>query len=305
MSRVLVVGGANMDISGRSAVSLTAGDSHPGAVTVSMGGVGRNIAHNLTLLGVETQLLTALGDDTLGRTLRKGCREAGIGLDLSLTVPGGRTGTYLCILDEAGDMVLAVNDMAALDAITPDVLADREDAICSFDAVVADANLPEASLVWLAEHVKAPLIADPVSLHKCERLRPILGELTAIKPNKMEAEALGGISITDENSIHNAADALLRTGLRQVYISMGMDGIFAKSAGGEAVRYPCPRVDVASATGGGDAMVAAITAWLLEGESVSDTARAAICAGAFACTAATTIHPGLSRESIAALEDQL
>lgn len=305
MARVLVIGGANMDVSGRSAAALTAGDSNPGAVTVSMGGVGRNIAHDLALLGVETSLLTALGDDDLGRNLRQGCAAAGVDMTLSLTVPGASTGTYLCILDDTGDMALAVNDMAILDALTPAVLAEREDDICAFDAVAVDANLPAATLEWIAHHVTAPLIADPVSLHKCDHLRPLLGGLTAIKPNKMEVEALSGIPVTDDVSLHNAADALLRTGLKQVYISLGADGIFAKSASGETARFPCPRVEVASATGGGDAMTAAITAGVLAGEPLPAIAKAAICAGAFACTAASTIHPGLCRKAIKELEQQL
>ena len=47
----VVVGGVNVDIGGRSAAPLVAADSNPGTVTVSLGGVGRNIAHKLSLLG--------------------------------------------------------------------------------------------------------------------------------------------------------------------------------------------------------------------------------------------------------------
>ena len=59
----VVVGGVNMDIGGVSAGPLVPADSNPGAVRMSLGGVGRNIAHNMALLGVDTRLLTAFGDD--------------------------------------------------------------------------------------------------------------------------------------------------------------------------------------------------------------------------------------------------
>ena len=48
---VTVVGGVNMDIGGRPAAVPVMQDSNPGTVGMSLGGVGRNIAHNLRLLG--------------------------------------------------------------------------------------------------------------------------------------------------------------------------------------------------------------------------------------------------------------
>ncbi|MCA3574619.1 MAG: carbohydrate kinase, partial [Aestuariivirga sp.] len=63
MARVIVIGGANVDIKGRSSGPFVQGTSNPGEVTVSAGGVGRNIAENLSRLGVSVSLFTALGDD--------------------------------------------------------------------------------------------------------------------------------------------------------------------------------------------------------------------------------------------------
>ena len=52
----VVVGGVNMDIGGTSYAPLVSEDSNPGAVTMSLGGVGRNIAHNLCLMGTDVHL---------------------------------------------------------------------------------------------------------------------------------------------------------------------------------------------------------------------------------------------------------
>ena len=60
---VVVVGGVNLDIGGRSLAKLVPEDSNPGQVRTSLGGVGRNIAHNMALLGLDVRLLTAFGDD--------------------------------------------------------------------------------------------------------------------------------------------------------------------------------------------------------------------------------------------------
>ena len=79
-----VVGGVNMDIGGRP--SQHAGgpaDSNPGAVRMSLGGVGRNIAHNMSLLGLDVRLLTAFGDDLYAQKIAASCGELGIDITQS------------------------------------------------------------------------------------------------------------------------------------------------------------------------------------------------------------------------------
>ncbi len=301
MGRVLVIGAVNVDIGGRSAAPLRMQDSNPGSVTTSFGGVGRNIAHNLCLLGVETSLLTVLGDDGFAAQLRQNAEEIGLDLSLSSTVTGERTSTYLYLLDERGDMALALSDMEIYRHMTVDFFRERIDAINAFDLVVLDANTPEESLCWLAQHCTAPMVADPVSTVKAEKMRKLLPKLYAFKPNALEASLLTGIPVERDGDEETAADALLSLGMEQVYISLGSRGIFAKARSGDSVRLPCPKVEVANATGAGDAMVAALTAALLEKKGLADTAREAICAGAFACTAESTIHPEMSRKQIGIL----
>ena len=48
-----VIGAANIDIGGFPAAALAGGDSNPGRVTLSAGGVGRNIACALARLGAQ------------------------------------------------------------------------------------------------------------------------------------------------------------------------------------------------------------------------------------------------------------
>ena len=106
------------------------------------------------------------------------------------------------------------------------------------------------------------------------------------------------MKIESAADVERAADKLLSTGLQQVYISMGGDGLFAKNAAGETARIPCPKVTVANATGGGDAMAAALAACITQGRTLEERARLAIGAGALACTSEETIHPGMSWENI-------
>ena len=122
---IVVVGGVNMDIGAVSHAPLVARDSNPGRVTTSLGGVGRNIAHNLCLLGEQVSMVTVLGQDSFAQSVRENAAAIGLDLTHSAVIPDGRTGTYLFIDDSDGDMALAVNDMAIYDHMTPDFLRQR------------------------------------------------------------------------------------------------------------------------------------------------------------------------------------
>ena len=289
----VVAGGVNMDIGGHPAHKLVPADSNPGAVRMSLGGVGRNIAHNMSLLGMDVRLLTAFGDDINAQRIAASCGELGIDVSQCLTVPGGATSTYLFITDERGDMALAVSDMEIYKNVTPAFLSSRVRLLQNAQLIVVDTNIPAESIAWLAENIKLPIFADPVSTAKAEKLRPVLGKLHTLKPNRMEAELLSGVAITDEASLNAAADALLSTGLRRVFISLGGDGVLAADHNGRC-HVPCCPGDMVNTTGCGDAGMAAIAWAYLEGTDLEGTARAAMAAGAIAMESAETINPSMS-----------
>ena len=78
MGYIAGIGGANMDIHGRSDRQLIMRDSNPGSLHTSLGGVCRNICENLARLGETVRLITVVGDDVQGRGIIEGCEKAGI-----------------------------------------------------------------------------------------------------------------------------------------------------------------------------------------------------------------------------------
>ncbi|MGM9618615.1 MAG: PfkB family carbohydrate kinase [Oscillospiraceae bacterium] len=299
MRHIAVVGGVNYDIGAISHAPLISGDSNPGRVRTSLGGVGRNIAHNLRLMGMDVSLVTVFGDDRFGDTIRE--HAEGIGMDLSgsAVLPGESTSSYLYLAQPDGDMALAVSDMEIYRRMTPEFLESRLALINSAALCVVDANLPEESILYLAERCTVPILADPVSTVKAERLRRALGRLWCVKPNRMEAELLSGVAIRGEEDLPKAAKALLGTGLRRVCLSLSAAGCYFADASGEAVRLRPEKTDgMVNATGCGDAMTAAIAASSVRGLSLSETAATALRAAAIAARSYETISPAMCWESI-------
>lgn len=296
-SYVAVVGGVNMDIGARSAARLVARDSNPGKVRMSLGGVGRNIAHNLALLGSDVRMLTAFGDDLYAQKIAASCGELGIDIAQSLVVPGAATSTYLFIAGDDGDMALAVSDMDIYEHITPARLQSRRTLLDNAQVIVVDTNIPAESIRWLCENVKVPIFADPVSTAKAEKLRPVLGRLHTLKPNCIEAELLSGVTITDDASLARAAQVLLDTGLHRVFISLGGDGVYAADHN-RALRMPCLPAHMQNATGAGDSFMAALAWAYLEGNDLERTARLAQAAAAIAIEGVETINPAMSAAAV-------
>lgn len=292
---VAVVGGVNIDIGGRPFQPLIAKDSNPGKVSISLGGVGRNIAHNMSLLGLRVRFLTAFGDDLHAHRIEASCADLGIDISHARKVSDMETSTYLFLNDADGDMALAVSDMEICERITPEYLAGNLSLLNNAQVVVADGNLSEEALGYLAEHCTAPIFADPVSVTKAEKLKPILGKLNTLKPNRLEAELLSGIRITDERSMAEAAEKLLETGLHRVFLSLGAEGVFAANRQ-EQILYPSLPAAVRNTTGAGDAFMAALVWAYLEGMDLKETARAASAAAAIATESDETINSILSED---------
>ena len=140
--RVIVIGGANMDLKCRAAAPMVLGTSNPGTVAGAVGGVACNIARNLAKLGIATALMSVVGQDEFGERILRETRAAGVDVSLMLMSPRP-TGTYVALLDADGDMTAAVSAMDATDEL-PGRIAARETAIRRRRMVVADCNLAQA-----------------------------------------------------------------------------------------------------------------------------------------------------------------
>ena len=293
----VVVGGVNVDIGGTSFAPLVGADSNPGKVSVTLGGVGRNIAHNLSLMGTDVRMMTAYGDDTYGQKVAASCSELGIDLSHALRLPGYTTSTYLYIADHQGEMTLAVSDMEICKQIGPSYLAANLPLLQNAQVVVADANIPAESLIYLAENCTAPLFCDPVSTVKAEKLRPILHKIHTLKPNRLEAELLTGVKIQTREDAQRAVDALLQMGVHRVFLSMGADGVCA-AMGDQRVWMENIPGNVVNTTGCGDAFMAALVWAYLQGMDLEQTARAGLAAGSIAMESNMTINPNMSATAL-------
>lgn len=287
VNAAVVFGGINVDIWGRPAGALVPKDSNPGSVTIRPGGVGRNIAHDLRLLGLAVSLVAPIGGDIYASTIVDSCQSLGIDLSHAPVFKDMRSSTYLYITNEAGDMELAISDMELCSALTPELVAPILPQLQA-GAVVVDANLPPETIEYICNNCAIPVYADPVSTVKAVKLRPVLHRLAAIKPNALEAECLTG-----ESEPERAALALVEMGVQRVFLSLGARGMIAADRK-ELLRLPGLATQVVNSTGAGDAATAAIVLAGIRSMGLGETALLAQKAGTVTCRSESANAPALA-----------
>ncbi len=296
---IVVVGGINIDISGTSDFKMILGDSNPGQVWASLGGVGRNIAENLSRLNCSCRMITALGKDMHLPMIRESCQKLHIDLSCSPVIPGARNGIYLCVNDEAGDVVAAISDMKICEAVTPQLLEKHLQVLNGADFVVVDANVPEASLYFLAEHCHTRIVADTVSSKKAGRLAACLDRLWVIKPNRAEAELLTGVPLHDTLSLQRASRVFLEKGTKHVFISLGSQGVYYADAEDSGIQ-PCHPAAICNTNGCGDAFLAAASLALAHGHPIQEAAQIGQAASAICAKSEHAVSPELTLQQLEA-----
>lgn len=255
--KITVIGESNIDIAVVPQSEPMKNGCTPSQIRFHHGGVARNIAHNLCLLGHEVNLMTVFGGDNFAKSLIEDCKSIGMDLSLSSLYKDERSPIFLSFNDESGNMKSAASDIALNDRLDLDWLTSKMDAVNQSDLVVADTLLSADALSYLMDHCEAPVYIDTVSPGKAKRLSEVLkkskhASVFALKCNLAEAVALTG-----KNDAIEAIKGLNSKGINHVYLTLGSDGAIHCSES-VVTAYPALHEKVVNVTGSGDAFFAGI-----------------------------------------------
>jgi len=301
----VVVGGANMDVKAWSTRPLVPATSNPGTTVIAPGGVGRNVAENLARLGTPVHLVAAVGTDVLGDQLIAATEAAGVRME---QVRRGvhPTGTYTAVLDADGELLVAVADMAATDALTPADVRAAEDLIAGAALLVLDGNLAPETIgcaLDVAAAAGVRVVLEPVSVPKAGRLAGQLRSGRAVyaaTPNAGELAALTGRATGTDEQVGDAMRALHDAGVELVWVRLGDRGSLLSGPDGLET-LPAPAAAVRDVTGAGDAMLAAFCHAVLGGAAPAAAAAYGHAAAALTVASPHTVRPDLTDRLVESL----
>lgn len=300
--QILVVGAILLDSRGKPDAGLAPGTSNPAQIRVTRGGTARNVAENLARLGAEVRLLSAVGDDLIGRSLVGQTADSGVDTELVQIIEGENTGAYIAVLEENGSLAVALDDVRVLRHITPGYVDRHRSLFKEADMVMMDGSLtPDtmATVVRLCEKYNKPLCADPSSSRLAYKLRPFLNNLHLVVPNEGEAAELCEVDFEGPNpeASLDLARCLVGKGVSNVVVTLANFGLdYATTS--ETGYIPANYAEMVDATGTGDAVTAAIMFGMLNDLSPIESIRLGAAAASLTLQTEETVVPDLSLDML-------
>lgn len=296
---ILVLGASIVDIIGFSEKIYSPKDSIPGCIKISLGGVCRNIAENLARVGVTTEFISTLGDDGNGRNILEHSKKVGYKMDNSLFLENECTPTYMAILNQNGEMESAIVDMESLNKMDKSFIDSKASIFENAEYTIVDSDNPEILEYLLKKfHGKTKFILDPVSANKAKKISHLIKYFHTIKPNRLEAEALCGYKIENNDDLKRVAKSFLDQGVENVFVSLDADGIYYLNENEEGKIACGNSVEIKNVTGAGDSFVAGIGYGYMNNLNTVDTLKYAIAMSIITITHEETINPNMSHEYV-------
>lgn len=245
------------------------------------GGKGINVSRVLHSFGIKTTAVGFIAGHT-GKLLQNFLIHSHI--DSNFTEIPGETRTNVKIFDQQAKKITEINE-SGCEVCSDDLLQFKknfEDLCAETAVVVLTGSIPPGvpdniygEFIHIANEagVQTILDADGEALKIGIKSKPF-----AVKPNLHELEGLVGRKLLSLNDIVYAGQKLILTGINTVIVSMGGDGAVVINKD-EAYKTKPWTIQLKSATGAGDSMVAALAYSILQGLTLDEIARITTAAG--------------------------
>lgn len=243
-----------------------------------MPGGAANVASNISSLGAKTYLAGVTGKDDNGRRLKDLLADRGVNVEgiipdmerpttLKTRVVARHQQVVRIDREKTKGLSRAVNEKLIeyvrkkLDSVDAIIIED-------YGKGVITPHLLKA-IVPLAKRRGKIVTVDP----KEEHFNYYRG-VTAITPNRKEAEVMGKLRAADEASLDKLGMKLLaRLKLKAALITLGEQGMRVFEDGGRITQIPTVAQEVFDVSGAGDTVIAAFTVSLAAGARLIDAAH--------------------------------
>ena len=203
----LIVGGINVDISIKAEAQLSAA-SNASRISLTLGGVGRNVAEVLNHLGTPPLLVSALGNDHMGKFARSILNFDHSNVQTSEILP---TSVYTLVLQkDTSDLLYGFTQNEIHSSIDSETIIGLETKFQDAEIVVLDANIHEnaaRTVFELCKRYETPLLFEPTDYMGCQKVAKLFldfpGICTFVTPNFKELYTLNETIISAKLNSQN------------------------------------------------------------------------------------------------------
>ena len=296
--KIVIIGAAIIDLIGYSKNKLIYKDSNIGTFETTLGGVGRNIAENLSRLSIDVEFISMLADDDFSKKISFSCNNLGISTKHCTTIKNSNTPVYLAIMDHHNDLALGLSAMDIFVDIPQSFITNSIPIISEYSYCVLDTNMPATLLEQVTNSLPNVLFAlDTVSSDKTLRAKTILKNLHILKCNLMEAELLSGLTFSSETDCKKLATYFINKGVTNVFITLGKDGVVYGNAEG-IYKSKIENIKPISTNGAGDSFMAGLIFGEMHDFDIHKTVLFAAECAKKTIQHKNNVHPNLNKEQI-------
>jgi len=247
-----------------------------------LGGAPANFAFHAAELGARSQVISRVGDDSLGRELIEQARRRGLAVDAISVDPAAPTGTVGIELEANGHHHFTIHENVAWDRLIADApaqaIAAHADAVC-FGSLGQRCATSRAAIQALVRATPATALRVlDINLRQGFFSEPVLRQsLTLANVLKLNTDELSTLSIMLElrgEPVERLGQLADRFDLRLVALTRGVHGSLLYSRG-ESAEHPGLPVTLRDSIGAGDAFCAAMTLGLLADWDLDEINRCA------------------------------
>lgn len=257
-----------------------------------IGGAPANFAYHVSQFGLPGYVVSAVGDDALGREIVENFTSKGLN-QLIAEVPYP-TGTVQVEIDQAGIPQYDIKENVAWDNIpytdSLEALARKTKAVCFGSLAQRNVVSRETINRFLDAMPQSDdsLVVFDVNLrqgfYNKEILCNSMSRCNILKINDEELVTVSrmfgypGIDLQDKCWI-----LLGKYNLKMLILTCGINGSYVFTPGNVSFQ-PTPKVEVADTVGAGDSFTAAFISSILRGKSVQEAHSRAVQTSAYVCT---------------------
>ena len=281
---IVVIGSCNTDMVVKANRLPVPGETIlGGSFYMNPGGKGANQAIAAARLGADVTFISKIGYDLFGLQALEIYKSERINTEFIFTDSKKPSGVALISVDSFGENCIIVAS-GANQSLSPEDIDKAKDKIREADTILMQLEIPLETVEYataLAYEYGKRVILNPAPASSLNN--ELLKKTNVILPNRIEAEMLSGIKVTNLKSAHRAVQAISCKGIENVVITLGKEGAFVKEKD-KYIMIPAKEVDTIDTTGAGDVFSGALSVSLSEGRSLIEAVEFANAAAAIAVT---------------------
>ena len=257
-----------------------------------LGGAPANFAYHVSQFGLDSYIVSAVGDDALGKEIISNFKEKKLNHIVD-TVPYP-TGTVQVELDPQGVPQYEIKENVAWDNIpfTPqlEALAHRTRAVC-WGSLAQRSEVSRATIMRFVDSTSDDCLrVFDINLRQNFYSREVIEEsmrrCSVLKINDEELVIVSRLLQLPGIDVREKCRGLMELyGMKMVVLTCGVNGSYVLTAEEESC-CPTPRVEVVDTVGAGDSFTGSFVAGLLEGKTMRQAHERAVNVSAFVCTQA-------------------